>query len=156
MTGKTGYGRRAAYSAAEISRVPVPALLTGLLRPGMTVAEMPSGTGHFLPAYSAAGTRITLVDACPQTLAAAQALAARSGTTVTAVCERIEDLPGRIDFELASGGSPVHRQRVTLRPVPVTEAAAALADAGMRTLRTSPGHAGLAEVLGTRQSRSPQ
>lgn len=247
MTGQAGYGQRAAYYAAEISRVPEPVLLAGLLRPGMAVAEMPSGTGHFLPAYSAAGARITLVDACPQMLAAAQALAARSGTTVTAVCETIEGLPGRagpfdmivmpngainqlaaeiplarllavvvlllapdglflaqvlapdaacgfydpglsdgawhldrhftsgdgravtrrrcqhhrdglvhIDFELASSGSPVHRQQVTLRPVPVTEAAAALADAGMRTLRTSPGHAGLAEVLGAQQSRSPQ
>jgi SAM-dependent methyltransferase len=247
MTGTTGYGRRAAYYAAEISGVPGPALLRGLLRPGLSVAEMPSGTGHFLPAYSAAGARITLVDACPQMLAAAQALATRSGITVTAVCETIEGLPGRagpfdvivmpngainqlaaetplarllavvvlllapdglflaqalapdaacgfydpglpdgawhpdrhftsgdgraitrrrrqhhrdglvhIDFELASGGNEVHRQQVTLRPMPVTETAAALAGAGMRTVRTRCGHAGLAEVLGARQSLSPQ
>ena len=39
----------------------------------VAVAEMPSGTGHFLPAYSAAGVGITLVDACPQMLTAAQA-----------------------------------------------------------------------------------
>jgi SAM-dependent methyltransferase len=95
MTGQAGYAQRAGYYATEIGGVPEPALLAELLRPGMTVAEMPSGTGHFLPAYSAAGADITLVDACPQMLAAAQTLAIQSGIAVTAVCAAIENLPGR-------------------------------------------------------------
>jgi SAM-dependent methyltransferase len=95
MTSQAGYAARAAYYAAEISRVAEPALLARLLRPGLTVAEMPSGTGHFLPAYSAARASVTLADSCPQMLAVAQALASRSGTEVTTVCGIIEDLPGR-------------------------------------------------------------
>lgn len=95
MTGGTGYAERARYYAAEVARVPEPALLAGLLRPGLAVAEMPSGTGHFLPAYACAGAGITLADACPQMLATALALAAQSGTALTAVCGPIEDLPGR-------------------------------------------------------------
>lgn len=244
MTSQAGYEQRAAYYAAEISRVPEPTLLAGLLRPGLAVAEMPSGTGHFLPAYSAAGARITLVDACPQMLTSAQTLAGRSGIAMEAVCETIENLTDRagpfglivmpngalnqlaagtpptgllaavarllardglflaqiltpgascgfydpgladgnwhqdrhftgddgrtvtrrrrqhhrdglvhIDFELASGGNPVHRQQVALRPMPPGEVEAALADTGLRTLQTSPGPAGLAEILSSRQSR---
>jgi len=95
MTGQAGYARRASWYAAEISVVPVPALLAGVLRPGLAVAEMPSGTGHFLPAYSCARASITLADACPQMLIAAQAQAFRSGIVVSTVCGRIEDLPGR-------------------------------------------------------------
>lgn len=95
MSSQAGYAERAAYYAAEISQVAEPALLAGLLRPGLAVAEMPSGTGHFLPAYSAAGASITLADACPQMLTAAQALASRIGAGVTTVCGMIEDLPGR-------------------------------------------------------------
>ena len=95
MTSRAGYAGRASSYAAEISQVPEPALLAGLLRPGLAVAEMPSGTGHFLPAYSCRGASITLVDACPHMLAAAQALASRSGIAVTTVCGMIEDLPGR-------------------------------------------------------------
>lgn len=95
MTGHAGYAERASWYAAEISAAPVPALLAALLRPGMAVAEMPSGTGHFLPAYSSGRASITLADACLQMLIAAQAQAFRSGTVVTTVCGRIEDLPGR-------------------------------------------------------------
>ncbi|HEX3963914.1 MAG TPA: class I SAM-dependent methyltransferase [Trebonia sp.] len=244
MTSQAGYEERAGYYAAEISHVPVPALLAGLLRPGLAVAEMPSGTGHFLPAYSAAGAGITLVDACPQMLAAAQVVAAKSGIAITAVCGAIEDLPGRastfdlivmpngalnqmaadiplarllasvarflaphglflaqflapgagcgfydpgltdgdwhqdrqfadedghlitrrrrqhhqdglvhVGFEWASGANPVHCQQVTLRPMPIADVQVALADAGLRTLRTGSG--GFAEILGVRQSRRP-
>jgi 2-polyprenyl-3-methyl-5-hydroxy-6-metoxy-1,4-benzoquinol methylase len=247
MTSQAGYEKRAVHYAAEISCVPEPALLAGLLRPGLAVAEMPSGTGHFLPAYSAAGVGITLVDACPQMLSAAQARAAQSGIAITAVCERIEDLAGRagpfdlivmpngalnqlatgtslarllaiaaglltldgrilaqllapgaacgfydpdladgdwrqdrrfasddgrtvtrrrrqhqrngvvhIDFELASGGNPLHRQQVTLRPMLIADVQAALADAGLRILKVGPGPGGLTEILGARQSRRPQ
>jgi SAM-dependent methyltransferase len=95
MTGQAGYARRASWYAAEISGVPVPTLLAGVLRPGLAVAEMPSGTGHFLPAYSSAHASITLADACPQMLTAAQAQALRNGTVVATVCGMIEDLPGR-------------------------------------------------------------
>ena len=95
MTGQAGYAERASWYPAEISAVPVPALLAGLLRPGLAVTEMPSGTGHFLPAYSCARASITLADASPQMLTAAQAQAFRSGTAVATVCDMIEDLPGR-------------------------------------------------------------
>jgi SAM-dependent methyltransferase len=95
MTSHAGYSERARYYAAEISLVPQPALLAGLLRPGLEVAEMPSGTGHFLLAYSAARADVTLVDACPQMLAVAQAQAARREASVTTVCGMIEDLPGQ-------------------------------------------------------------
>ncbi len=95
MTGRAGYAGRASWYAAEISQVPEPALLAGLLHPGLAVAEMPSGTGHFLPAYSSAGASITLIDACPQMLTAAQAQASQGGTTIATVCGMIEDLPGR-------------------------------------------------------------
>lgn len=96
MIGQPGYAGRAPWYAAEISQVPEPALLAGLLRPGLAVAEMPSGTGHFLPAYSCARVRITLVDACPQMLTAAQAQASQNGIAIATVCGMIEDLPGRM------------------------------------------------------------
>ena len=244
MTSQAGYSQRAGHYATEISGVPEPTLLAGLLRSGVAVVEMPSGTGHFLPAYSAAGARITLIDACPQMLVAAQALAARSDIAVMAVCAAIEDLPGRagpfdlivmpngalnqlaagtpvarllaivarllapgghflaqllapgtacgfydpgladggwhqdrqfvsddgrtvtrrrrqyhrdgvvhIDFELASGGSPLHHQQVTLEPVPIEDVRAAIADVGLRALHAGPGPGGLAEVLGALQPR---
>ena len=95
MIGQAGYARRASWYAAEISQVPEPALLSGLLRPGLAVAEMPSGTGHFLPAYSSARVSITLIDACAQMLTAAQVQASQDGIVIATVCGMIEDLPGR-------------------------------------------------------------
>lgn len=245
MTSQAEYAERAAYYAAEISQIPEPALLAKLLRPGLAVAEMPSGTGHFLPAYSAARADITLVDACPEMLGTAQALATRNGTPITTVCVMIEDLPGRagpyglivmpngalnqlafgtppgrllkaiarllapdglflaqalsadapcgfydpgladgkwykdrkrpgedgriitrrrrqrhkgdlvhIDFELASGGRPVHRQQVSLKPMTVADMEAVLADAGLCVMEASPGSGGLAEILCAPQSGS--
>ena len=247
MTSRVGYAGRAAYYAAEISQVPQPSLLAGLLRPGLAVAEMPSGTGHFLPAYSAAGAGITLADACPQMLAAAQTLASRNGAVVSTVCGIIEELPGRagpfglivmpngalnqlaaaappdrlltavarlllpgglflvqvlspgsvcgfydpgladgewyqdrqfpgedgglitrqrrqhhegglvrMDFEMASGGHPVYRQQVSLKPMTVADAGAALAEAGLRVLEAGPGSGGLAEILCVTQTRKAQ
>jgi SAM-dependent methyltransferase len=95
MTGQAGYARRASWYAAEVSGVPVPALLAGVLRPRMAVAEMPSGTGHFLPAYSYARASITLADACPQMLTVAQTQASKGDIAITTVCDMVEDLPGR-------------------------------------------------------------
>lgn len=60
MTAVSGYAARAARYAAEIADVPGPMLLDGLLRSGLRVAEMPSGTGHFLPAYAIASAEVTL------------------------------------------------------------------------------------------------
>lgn len=57
---ESGYEERAAAYAAEIASLAPPRLLDGLLHPGTTVAEMPSGTGHFLRAYAAAGARTVL------------------------------------------------------------------------------------------------
>lgn len=93
MTSAAGYAGRARYYAAETGAVPEPSLLRELLTAGLAVAEMPSGTGHFLPAYAAAGAEVTLADACPEMLEAAQERAARRGTGITAVCAMIEDLP---------------------------------------------------------------
>jgi SAM-dependent methyltransferase len=101
VTGQPGYAGRARYYAGEISHVPAPVLLAGLLRPGLTLAEMPSGTGHFLSAYSAASADVTLVDACPQMLAVAQAQATRRGAAIATICGIIEDLASRAGpFEL--------------------------------------------------------
>jgi SAM-dependent methyltransferase len=95
MTCHAGYEERARYYPAETSHVPQPIQLAGLLRPGLAVAEMPSGTGHFLPAYSAASADVTLVDACRQMLAVAQAQATCRDASVTTVCSMIEHLPGQ-------------------------------------------------------------
>lgn len=247
MTSQAGYAERAVYYAAEISRVAEPSLLAQLLRPGLAVAEMPSGTGHFLPTYSAADASITLADACPQMLTAAQALASKIGAEVTTVCGMFEDLPGRtgpfglivmpngalnqlaagipptrlltavarllapdglflaqvlspvaacgfydpgladgawhqdrqfpgedgrlvtrrrcqhhegnvvqIDFELSSGGHPVHRQQVTVKLMTDAGMQVALTNAGLRILETGSGSGGLAEVLCARQPRTPK
>lgn len=247
MTGQAGYAGRASWYAAEISQVPEPALLAGLLRPGLAVAEMPSGTGHFLTAYSAARASITLVDACPQMLTVAQAQAVRTGTAVATVCGMIENLPRttgpfslivmpngalnqnaaaaplgglltavarllapdglflaqvlppdaacgffdpeladgnwhqdrefpgedggtvsrrrcqhhegdivRIEFELTSAGSLIHRQRVSLKPMAVGEIYAVLAGAGLRVLQCGPGTGGLTEILCAVQPGRPQ
>lgn len=96
-----GYAERARYYAAETRAVPQPRLLAGLLRPGLRVAEMPSGTGHFLPAYSAAGTATTLVDSCPEMLDEACRNAALDGSTADTLCTAIENLsPGDGTFGL--------------------------------------------------------
>lgn len=90
MTG--GYAARAAQYADEIRDVPQPAMLAALLRPGMRIAEMPSGTGHFLPAYTAADTDVTLVDSCPEMLREARRQAVHRSAKIRTLCTRAEEL----------------------------------------------------------------
>ncbi|MFF4991500.1 methyltransferase domain-containing protein [Streptosporangium saharense] len=98
MTAR-GYEQRAASYAAEISAVVPPRLLNGLLRSGMTVAEAPSGTGHFLRGYASADAEVVLIDADAAMLAAARP--AVRGQRLRTVCCRIEDL------DAAQTGRPV-------------------------------------------------
>jgi SAM-dependent methyltransferase len=65
------YQQRARFARAEAAAVRRPRLLRGLLRTAPHVAEIPCGTGHFLAEYVRAGAAVTLVDACPEMLAAA-------------------------------------------------------------------------------------
>ncbi|WP_433358689.1 class I SAM-dependent methyltransferase [Streptosporangium sp. CA-115845] len=90
MNGACGYEQRAASYAAEIAEVVAPRLLNGLLHTGMTVAEAPSGTGHFLSRYAAAQAEVVLIDASPAMLAAARP--AVPGQKLRMVCCRIEEL----------------------------------------------------------------
>jgi SAM-dependent methyltransferase len=140
MTSHAGYAERARYYAAEIGQAPEPALLAGLLRPGLVVAEMPSGTGHFLATYSAAGAGVTLVDACPQMTRAAQAQATRNGITVTTVRGMIEDLPGQ-----AGPFGLIVMPNGALSQLAATAAPARLLAAAARLL--APGGLLLAQVL---------
>lgn len=82
----TGYATRARHYASEIADLPEPRLLRQLLRPGLRVAEVPSGTGHFLPAYADASSDVTLIDACADMLAEAH----RQGLQTR--CRRVQDL----------------------------------------------------------------
>lgn len=91
-TPAPGYAARARHYANEISQCAPPATLAGLLQPGLRVAEMPSGTGHFLPAYTAAAATIILVDSCDDMLRAARAHAIRLGTAPEFVCSPIQNL----------------------------------------------------------------
>jgi Methyltransferase domain len=88
----SAYAARARHCAAEISAAPQPDALAGLLRPGLRVAEMPSGTGHFLPAYQAAGADVILIDASRPMLHAARRRAARLTVQPRLLCSPIEDL----------------------------------------------------------------
>lgn len=89
------YERRAVTYAAEIASVVPPRLLQGLLHTGMTVAEMPSGTGHYLRAYAAANVRAILVDSSPAMLSTAQPVV--RGQALSKVCAPIQELqPNRI------------------------------------------------------------
>ncbi|MFI7131321.1 class I SAM-dependent methyltransferase [Nonomuraea sp. NPDC050153] len=86
-----GYEERAATYAAEIASLAPPRLLDGLLHTGTTVAEMPSGTGHFLRAYAAAGARCTvLVDSNRAMLATARP--AVRGQHLHTVCSPIQNV----------------------------------------------------------------
>ncbi|MEU7742071.1 class I SAM-dependent methyltransferase [Nonomuraea sp. NPDC049158] len=86
----SGYGERAATYAAEIASLAPPRLLDGLLHTGTTVAEMPSGTGHFLRAYAAAGARTVLIDSNRAMLAAARP--AVRGQHLHTVCSLIQNV----------------------------------------------------------------
>lgn len=90
MTG--AYAARARHYAAEISATPQPDALARLLRSRLRVAEMPSGSGHFLSAYRAAGADVILIDACRPMLHAARRQAARLTMQPRLLCSPIEDL----------------------------------------------------------------
>lgn len=76
------YARRTRFARAETVAVRRPRLLRGLLRSTSHVAEIPCGTGHFLAEYAQAGAAVTLVDACPQMLAAAVEHAVQTGLPI--------------------------------------------------------------------------
>lgn len=65
------YADRAAHYGVEIGHASPPTLLDRYLRPGMSVAEAPSGSGHYLRDYARYGADIHLLDAEPAMLAAA-------------------------------------------------------------------------------------
>ncbi|AOS66064.1 class I SAM-dependent methyltransferase [Actinoalloteichus hymeniacidonis] len=79
VTVVQSYVRRARFARAEAITVRWPRLLRGLLRTGPHVAEIPCGTGHFVTEYAQAGATVTLVDACPEMLAAAVEHAVNAG-----------------------------------------------------------------------------
>lgn len=74
-----GYHGRVPFARAEAAAVTRPRLLRGLLATARHVAELPSGAGHFLTDYAAAGTEATLIDGNPAMLAAALDHAAAAG-----------------------------------------------------------------------------
>ncbi|WP_329431071.1 class I SAM-dependent methyltransferase (plasmid) [Streptosporangium sp. NBC_01495] len=140
MSGVCGYEQRAVSYAAEIAQLAAPRLLNGLLCPGMTVAEVPSGTGHFLSRYGAARVEVVLVDASPAMLAAARP--AVPGQTLRTVCCRIEDLDpaqtGPVDLVVVANAA---LNQLAAGPGP----AAAVLAAAARLL--APGGLLLAQVL---------
>ncbi len=79
VTVVESYAQRARFARAEATAVRRPRLLRGLLRTGPHVAEIPCGTGHFLTEYARTGAAVTLVDACPEMLAAAVEHAVNAG-----------------------------------------------------------------------------
>ncbi|GAA0979425.1 hypothetical protein GCM10009555_044090 [Acrocarpospora macrocephala] len=142
MTGD--YRARARHYAAEISHILQPAALAGLLRPGLKVAEMPSGTGHFLPAYTAAGADVVLIDACPAMLEAARRHARTLRTDPGLVCSPIQDLTLRVGpFDL------VVMPNAALNQLAADTAPAELLAAVARPLR--PGGILLVQVLNPAQ-----
>jgi SAM-dependent methyltransferase len=104
MTVVVGYAIRARHYGAEIAGTPQPNRLAGLLRPGLRIAEVPSATGHFLPAYARSEADVVLIDTCPEMLTEArrrwQREADRGVRTFRTVCSQIQDL--------TSAMGPVH------------------------------------------------
>jgi len=129
----SGYAARAGWYAAEIAGAAVPALLGGLLRAGMRVAEMPSGTGHFLPAYAAAGASVTLVDACADMLDAARRHAAQLQIrSLQTVCCEIENPPpelGPVDIVVIPNAA-FNQLAANADPAELLEAAARILEPG--------------------------
>jgi cyclopropane fatty-acyl-phospholipid synthase-like methyltransferase len=147
MTRTPGYAVRARHYAAEISEVPRPESLADLLRPGLRVAEMPSGTGHFLPAYAAAGAEVVLIDACPTMLEAARHQACRLGAQPSLLRSRIQDLTSQAGpFDL------IVMPNAALNQMTADTAAADLLTAVARPLE--PGGLLLAQVLDPAKSRA--
>ncbi|MFI2664175.1 class I SAM-dependent methyltransferase [Micromonospora carbonacea] len=92
-SAETEYAVRARSYAAEVAAgLTAPRMLDHLLRPGTTVAEIPSGTGHFVRRYAEAGCATLLIDASAQILAAAERNVAGI-PHVTLLRARVEDLP---------------------------------------------------------------
>jgi cyclopropane fatty-acyl-phospholipid synthase-like methyltransferase len=147
MTRTPGYAARARHYAAEIREVPQPESLADLLRPGLRVAEMPSGTGHFLPAYIAADADVVLIDACPTMLEAARHQAGRLGAQPSLVCSPIQDLAAQAGpFDL-----------IVLPNAAVNQMAADIPAADMLTAAArplKPGGLFLAQVLDPADSRA--
>jgi ubiquinone/menaquinone biosynthesis C-methylase UbiE len=140
MTGTPGYAARARHYAAEISDVPQPESLAELLRPGLRVAEMPSGTGHFLAAYTAADAEVVLIDACPTMLQAARHQAGRLGAQPRLLCSSVQDLTAQAGpFDL------IVMPNAALNQLTADTAAADLLAAAARPLK--PGGLLLAQVL---------
>jgi SAM-dependent methyltransferase len=147
MTRTPGYAARARHYAAEIREVPQPESLADLLRPGLRVAEMPSGTGHFLPAYIAADAEVVLIDACPTMLEAARRQAGRLGAQPSLVCSPIQDLTAQAGpFDLIVSPNAAVNQMAADIP------AADLLTAAARPLK--PGGLFLAQVLDPADSRA--
>ncbi len=136
----SGYGARVRHYAAEISRVPQPESLTGLLRPRLRIAEMPSGTGHFLPAYTAVGAEVVLIDACHPMLQAASHRARRLGAEPGLLCSPIQDLTSQAGpFDL------IVMPNAALNQLTAGAAAAGLLTVAARLLE--PGGLLLAQIL---------
>jgi SAM-dependent methyltransferase len=147
MTGTPGYAARARHYAAEISEVPQPESLAELLRPGLRVAEMPSGTGHFLAVYTAAGAEVVLIDACSTMLEAARHQAGRLGAQPRLLCSPIQDLTAQAGpFDL------IVMPNAALNQLTADTAAADLLTAAAQPLE--PGGLLLAQVLDPAKDRA--
>lgn len=102
VTVVNSYRRRARFCRAETAAVRRPRLLRGLLGTARHVAEIPSGTGHFLTNYAEAGAAVTFVDACPDMLAAAAEHATAAGLpaervrTVLSTVQRLAPLAAKL------------------------------------------------------------
>lgn len=145
MTG--GYAARARHYAAEISGIPQPQSLAGLLQAGVRVAEMPSGTGHFVPAYTAADAEVVLVDACHAMLQAARHQARRFGMEPGLLCSLVQDLTAQAGpFDL------IVMPNAALNQLAAGTAAAKLLSAAARPLE--PGGLLLAQILAPARDRA--
>ncbi|MCK9875400.1 class I SAM-dependent methyltransferase [Frankia sp. Ag45/Mut15] len=132
----SGYATRSRHYSAEIAQVPPPMVLPGLLRPGLRVAEMPSGTGHFLAAYMAAGAEVTLVDICEQMLQIARQHADAHTPQTRFFCSALEDLSpqaGPFDLIVMPNGS-LNQLAVDTAPADLLTVAAGLLAPGGRLL----------------------
>ncbi|MDG4795141.1 class I SAM-dependent methyltransferase [Micromonospora sp. WMMD1082] len=101
------YTIRARCYAAELAGLTPPRLLPAVLRFGIRVAEVPSGTGHFLPAYRAVDARVLLIDANAAMLRTAAEDAAVLPRLAT-VHARVEDLGtevGPVDLVVVPNGA---------------------------------------------------
>jgi SAM-dependent methyltransferase len=140
-----GYAERAAYYAAEIADVPPPDLLPGLLHAGAKVAELPSGTGHFLTTYAEHDADVLLIDASRAMLDAAQA----ASPTAATLCRRVEDLtPGDGPVDLAVlPNAALNQLAMTFGPARLLAAAAQI---------LAPGRSLLAQVMNVTDDGSVQ